>query len=371
MSERDYYEVLGVERTADAAALRKAYRSLAMKHHPDRNPDDAVAEKKFKEAKGAYEVLSDEKKRAAYDRFGHAGVSGAAQAGQAHGRGDFGDIFGDIFGDVFGGGRGGRSTRGADLQHVAELSFEQAVQGTKVVLNVPGHVHCETCQGSGAKAGTSPVRCHKCEGKGQIRMQQGFFSVQQTCPQCRGSGQFIEDPCGTCRGAGVVKQTRKISVTIPAGVDNDDVIRVRGEGQPGETGSDSGDLLVVVRVKPHAVFERHQSNLLCQMSIGFTLAALGGTLDVPTLDGFVSLKIPAGTQSEKVFRLRGKGVKSVRGGATGDLLCRVHVEVPVNLNKAQKQLLQQLADSLDGGTHNPQASSWRDRAKKFIDGLSG
>ncbi len=340
MSKRDYYEVLGVSRDVNEADLKKAYRRLAMKHHPDRNQDNAESEARFKEAKEAHDVLSDAQKRAAYDQFGHAGVDPSAGAGAGGFGGDpFGDIFGDVFGDIFGGGRrgGSRVQRGSDLRYNLELSLEDAVAGTSVNIRVPTLVNCETCAGSGAKKGTGATTCTTCGGVGQVRMQQGFFSVQQTCPNCRGQGKTISDPCTDCHGQGRTQKHKTLSVKVPAGVDNGDRIRLAGEGEAGEQGGPSGDLYVQIQVKPHPIFRREENDLMCEMPISIGTATLGGELEVPTLRGRLKLKIPAETQSGKVFRMRGKGVRSVRGGAAGDLLCRVSVETPVNLNSRQKR----------------------------------
>jgi molecular chaperone DnaJ len=376
MSKRDYYEVLGVSRDVNEADLKKAYRRLAMKHHPDRNADNAESEDKFKEAKEAYDVLSNAQKRAAYDQFGHAGVDpSAGMGGGGFGGGDFGDIFGDVFGDIFGGARrrggGPRAHRGADLRYNLELSLEEAVAGTTVDIRVPTLVNCETCDGSGAKKGTTATTCTTCGGVGQVRMQQGFFSVQQTCPNCRGQGKTISDPCPDCRGQGRVQKHKTLSVKVPAGVDNGDRIRLGGEGEAGELGGPSGDLYVQIQVRPHPIFRREENDLLCEMPISIGAAALGGELEVPSLNGRMKLKIPAETQSGKVFRMRGKGVKSVRGGITGDLLCRVHVETPVNLSSKQKELLREFEESIQGGgiKHSPQSESWMDRVKSFFDEL--
>lgn len=378
MAKRDFYEVLGVARNASEADIKKAYRRSAQKFHPDRNPDNPEAEEKFKEAKEAFEVLSDAQKRAAYDQFGHAGVDTSAAGGAGPGAGfggagNFSDIFGDVFGDIFGGGRGGGANvyRGADLRYNLELSLEEAVAGTTVKIRVPTHVICKTCDGSGAKKGTSPVTCTTCGGRGQVRIQQGFFSLQQTCPQCQGKGTMIKDPCGTCHGQGRVKEQKTLSVKIPAGVDTGDRIRLAGEGEAGENGGPSGDLYVQIKVRPHPIFTREDSDLYCEVPISFTTAVLGGELDVPTLEGRVKLKIPAETQTGKMFRLRGKGVKSVHGGAVGDLMCRVEVETPVNLNRKQKDLLEEFQRSMEegDGKHSPRTSSWFDGVKKFFEDM--
>jgi len=378
MAKRDYYEVLGVNKNASAEELKKAYRRLAMKHHPDRNPDDAEAEAKFKEAKEAYEVLSDGQKRSAYDQFGHAGVdpNAAAGAGGFGGGGaGFADIFGDVFGDIFGGGgRGGRAYRGADLQYNLRITLEEAVRGTTVEIKIPTTKECPSCDGSGAKPGTSKKTCPTCQGQGAVRVQQGFFSIQQPCPECHGAGEIIEDPCDECHGAGRVETQKTLSIKIPAGVDTGDRIRHAGEGAPGEQGGPAGDLYVLIEVKPHPIFKRDDADLLCDMPISFVAAALGGEIEVPTLDGRVSLKIPAETQTGKVFRMRGKGVRPVRGGPTGDLMCRVHVETPVNLTKEQRELLEAFERSLGEGKgerHRPREHSWLDSVKRFFDDLRG
>lgn len=375
MAKQDYYELLGVARNASEAELKKAYRRLAMKHHPDRNPDDAEAEGKFKEAKEAYDVLSDARKRAAYDQFGHAGVDAAAAGGWGQGgfrSANFSDIFDDVFGDIFG-ARAGRSAvhRGADLRYDLELSLEDAVRGATVKVRVPTHVTCKTCDGSGAKKGTSPVTCTTCGGQGQVRMQQGFFSIQQTCPRCRGSGRIISEPCADCHGQGRVKETKTLSVKIPPGVDTDDRIRLTGEGEAGANGGPPGDLYVQIHVKPHPIFVREGNDLHCEMPISFVTAALGGEISVPTLEGRVMLKVPAETQTGKLFRLRGKGVRSVQGGGLGDLLCRVVVETPVNLSGSQKTLLHEFENSLGDKNekHSPRARSWLDGVKKFFEDL--
>lgn len=380
MAKRDYYEVLGVSKSVDDAELKKAYRRLAMKHHPDRNPDNEEAEIKFKEAKEAYEVLSDAEKRATYDQFGHAAFEGGSAGrggagGFGGGAGGFGDIFGDMFGDIFGGGGGGgrqRQRRGADLRYKLELSLEEAVQGTEVNITVPRMSTCKTCAGSGSKPGSSPSQCGTCHGQGQVRIQQGFFSVQQTCPQCHGKGQVVTDPCNDCHGQGRIKENKKLSVKIPAGVDEGDQIRLSGEGEGAGSGGVNGDLYVSVSLKEHPIFTREGVDLHCNVPISYSTLALGGELEVPTLEGRAKLKIPAGTQSGKMFRLRNKGVKNVRNaGFVGDLYCEVNVETPINLTKRQKELLQELDQTIvDGGSkHNPQNSSWSDKIKSFLDDL--
>ena len=374
MAKRDYYEVLGVSRTASADEIKKAYRRLAMKHHPDRNKDDETAEAKFKEAKQAYEVLSDADKRATYDRFGHDAVSGGPGGMGGYSAEGFGDIFGDVFGDIFGGGRqrGSQVFRGADLGYELRLDLEKAVSGDSVTIDVPTQVTCDSCSGSGAKKGSDPVKCSTCGGAGQVRMQQGFFSIQQTCPNCKGAGTTISDPCSACHGRGRVHKTKTLSVKVPAGVDNGDRIRLSGEGEAGRNGGPPGDLYVEIRVKPHKIFTRDGANLACEVPISVATAALGGEVELPTLDGNVALKVPAGTQSGKVFRLRGKGVATVRDPRIGDLFAKVAVETPVNLTAEQRDLLSQFEDSIRAGgeKHSPRAGGWLDTVKRFFDRIS-
>ena len=375
MSKRDYYEVLGVSKGSDEKEIKKAYRRVAMKYHPDRNPDAPDAEDKFKEASEAYEILSDREKRAAYDQYGHAGVDPQMGGGGFQG-GNFSDIFGDVFGDIFGGGGGrgggrGGPQRGSDLRYTLDISLEHAVKGTTVKIRVPTLVACEPCDGSGSKPGSSTSNCGTCNGMGQVRMQQGFFQVQQTCPNCRGKGKVISDPCTSCRGQGRVEETKTLSVKVPPGVDTGDRIRLSGEGEAGPDGGPPGDLFVQISVQAHEIFERDGKHLYCEVPINFADAALGGELEVPTLDGRVKLKIPAETQTGKLFRLRGKGVKPVRGGAVGDLLCRVEVETPVSLNKRQKELLEEFQETMaDSGTrHSPRQSTWFEGVKNFFDDM--
>lgn len=374
MAKRDYYEILGVARDASEADIKKAYRRVAMKYHPDRNPDDPKAEDKFKEASEAYEVLSDTEKRAAYDQFGHDAVSGGGFGGGQGGAGfgSFSDIFGDVFGDIFGGGGRGRGgpARGADLQYNLDLDLEDAVRGTTVKIRVPTLVHCEECDGSGARKGSQPVTCSTCNGMGQVRMSQGFFQVQQTCPNCRGRGKIITDPCPSCHGVGRREEAKTLSVKVPAGVDNGDRIRLSGEGEAGPAGGPPGDLYVQIRVREHEIFQRDGRNLYCEVPISIVDAALGGELEVPTLAGKVKLKVPPETQTGRLFRLRGKGVNSVRGGGPGDLLCRVVVETPVKLNARQKELLEQLKRELEDNHHSPKQTSWFEGVKKFFDGFT-
>ncbi|MDO8300335.1 molecular chaperone DnaJ [Lacisediminimonas sp.] len=376
MAKRDYYEVLGLAKNASDEEIKKAYRKLAMKHHPDRNPDSKGAEDKFKEAKEAYEMLSDAQKREAYDRYGHAGVDpNVAGGGGFGGNGSFADAFGDIFGDIFGGGAraGGRAGpqvfRGADLRYNLEISLEQAANGFDTSIRVPSWDSCDTCHGSGAKPGTSPVACTTCGGQGQVRMQQGFFSIQQTCPKCHGTGKIIPEPCATCSGAGRIKRNKTLEVKIPAGIDDGMRIRSTGNGEPGTNGGPAGDLYVEVHIKAHAVFQRDGDDLHCEMPISFAKAALGGDIEVPTLAGKVSFTIPEGTQSGKTFRLRSKGIKGVRSGYPGDLFCHVVVETPVKLTDRQKDILREFEEltSEGGARHSPQSKSWKDKVKEFFE----
>lgn len=371
MAKRDYYEILGVERGASEQEIKKAYRRIAMKYHPDRNPDDKNAEDKFKEATEAYEVLSNEQKRGAYDQYGHAGVDPNSGFGGGQGFGNFSDIFGDVFGDIFGGGGGGRRrggpARGSDLQYNLQLDLEQAVRGDTVKITIPTLVNCDPCDGSGAREGSTPTTCSTCGGVGQVRMQQGFFAVQQTCPSCQGRGKVISDPCQSCHGQGRVQEEKTLSVKVPPGVDTGDRIRLAGEGEAGAEGGPPGDLYVQIIVREHDIFQRDGKHLYCEVPISFVDAALGGELEVPTLDGRVKLKVPAETQTGKLFRVRGKGVTPVRGGGTGDLLCRVVVETPVKLNVRQKELLRELQESLNDDAHSPRKTSWFESVKGFFD----
>ncbi len=374
MSKKDYYEVLGVNRDASEEDIKKAYRKLAMKFHPDRNPDNPKAEEHFKEAKEAYETLSDGQKRAAYDQYGHA----AFEAGGMGGGGGFGGFgaggagfdFGDIFGDIFGGGRGGRSQahRGADLRYNMEITLEEAARGAEKQIRIPVMEECETCNGSGAKPGTSPTTCQTCGGHGQVRMQQGFFSIQQTCPRCHGSGKQISSPCKDCQGTGRVKKHKTLEIKIPAGIDTGMRLRHSGHGEAGTQGAPHGDLYVEIHIKPHSVFERDGDDLHCEMPISFATAALGGEIEIPTLDGSARIKIPAETQSGKIFRLRGKGIKGMRTHAYGDLHCHVVVETPANLTERQKELLREFEaiSQEDAALHSPRAKSWMSKVKEFF-----
>jgi molecular chaperone DnaJ len=371
MAKRDYYEVLGLAKGASEDDIKKAYRKLAMKYHPDRNPDDKAAEDKFKEASEAYEVLSDGQKRAAYDRMGHAAFEGMGAGGGAggFGGGNFQDIFnnfGDIFGDMFSRGGGQqqqqRQRRGADLRYALELTLEEAVKGIKKTISFTAPAACEACDGKGTKNPEDVVTCGTCHGAGQVRMQQGFFSVQQACPTCRGRGKVIKNPCNVCHGRGVSERSKTLEVNIPAGVDTGQRIRISGEGEAGGIGVQNGDLYVEVVVREHPVFQRDGADLYMDVPISFTDAALGKEVEIPTLDGRVSLKIPEGTQTGRLFRLRGKGVKPVQTTMVGDLLCRVVVETPVNLTARQKELLKELQATMDNdGQQSPHKKSFFDR----------
>ncbi|HDS4100748.1 TPA: molecular chaperone DnaJ [Proteus mirabilis] len=377
MAKRDFYEVLGLSKTADEKEIKRAYKRLAMKYHPDRNQGDKDSESKFKEIKEAYEVLSDPQKRAAYDQYGHAAFEQGGfggQGGGGFGGADFSDIFGDVFGDIFGGGRRQqRAARGSDLQYNMDLTLEEAVRGITKEIRIPTLETCDKCHGSGAKEGTSAETCSTCHGAGQVHLRQGFFTVQQPCPTCHGRGKVIKEPCSKCHGDGRVERYKTLSVKIPAGVDTGDRIRLSGEGEAGEQGAPAGDLYVQVHVRQHHIFERDGNNLYCEVPINFAVAALGGEIEVPTLDGRVKLKIPAETQTGKMFRMKGKGVKSVRSHGVGDLMCRVVVETPVKLNEKQKQLMEQLGESFGGkggGKNTPRSKSFLDGVKKFFDDLT-
>jgi len=372
MAKRDYYQVLNVQKNASEEELKKAYRRLAMKYHPDRNPDNKQAEENFKEVKEAYEILSDPQKRAAYDQFGHAGIDDTMGGAGFGGFGGFGDI-GDIFESVFGGGARGGSQgvyRGNDLRYDLSLSLEEVAGGTEVKIRVPTQAACDTCHGSGAKPGSSPKICPRCGGHGQVRITRGFFSVQQTCPSCRGTGKIIQAPCPRCHGGGRIQEHKTLSVKVPPGVDSGDRIRLSGEGEAGVSGGPPGDLYVQVNVRPHPIFTRENNHLFCEVPISIVSAALGGELEAPTLNGRVLLKIPPETQTGKQFRIRGKGVKPVRGGLAGDLHCRVVVETPVNLTPQQKELLREFEKSMHKSKrHSPKQSSWLDGVKKFFEDM--
>ena len=372
MAKRDYYEVLGVNRDASDEDIKKSYRKLAMKFHPDRNPDNPKAEEHFKEAKEAYEVLSDPKRRPAYDSYGHAGVeTSAAGAGAGAGFSNFADAFGDIFGDIFNGSRGARSQvfRGADLRYNLEITLEQAAHGFETKIRIPTMAGCTTCSGSGARAGSKPQSCPSCHGAGQVRMTQGFFSIQQTCPRCHGTGKIVPNPCAACSGTGRVKNQKTLAVKIPAGVDEGDRVRLSGEGESGVNGGPAGDLYVQVHIKPHPVFQRDHDDLHCEMPVSFATAALGGEIDIPTLDGSARIRVPLETQSGKTFRLRGKGIKGVRSQTHGELFCHVVVETPVNLTGRQQELLREFEaiSQKDTARHNPRAKSWLEKVKEFFE----
>lgn len=376
MSKRDYYEILGVNKGASDDELKKAYRRLAMKYHPDRNPDDKNAEAQFKEAKEAYEILSDPNKRAAYDQYGHAGVDPSMGHGGFGGGGfDFGNIFEEIFrgGGGFGGNGGGRGSRnqvyrGADLRYDLEISLEEAAKGSQTRIRIPTEINCATCKGSGAKPGTSPKTCGTCKGSGQVRMQQGFFSVQQSCPHCHGSGKVIEDACSDCHGRGRKRENKTLEIKIPAGVNEGDRIRLSGEGEAGVNGGPAGDLYVQISLRQHELFTRDADDLHCEIPITMATAALGGDIDVPTLDGTASLRIPDETQTGKIFRLRGKGITGMRSGVAGNLYVHVVVETPVNLSHDQKELLRQFQQSLGERPdhHSPKEGGWQQKLKNFF-----
>ena len=381
MAKKDYYEVLGLKKGASENDIKRAYKRLASKHHPDKNQGSKEAEEKFKEINEAYEVLGDDQKRAAYDQYGHAAFEqggGAGGFGGGFGGADFGDMFGDIFGDIFGGGGGGggrgrqRVVRGEDLRYDLEITLEEAVKGITKDIQINTLVHCDSCGGSGAEKGSKVETCPHCHGSGRIRRQQGFFVSESICPTCHGSGKKIEKPCRSCHGEGRVHKKENLSVKIPAGVDTGNQLRLAGKGAAGENGAPAGDLYVVIHVREHNIFERDGNNLYCEVPISFATAALGGEIEVPTLDGRVKLKIPAETQTGKLFRMRGKGVSSTRSGYAGDLICRIVVETPVNLTSEQKELLQKLEESLQGkdlSKHAPKSSGFLDGVKKFFDNL--
>jgi molecular chaperone DnaJ len=371
MSKRCYYEVLGVARSANNDELKKSFRRLAMKCHPDRCPDDPAAQDKFKEAKEAYEILSDQRKRSMYDQHGHAAFEHGGGNGTGGFNGDVGDIFGDIFSDIFGGMGGGRARarRGSDLRYLIELDLEEAVFGIERQIEVPTLVECGSCGGSGSQGGKTST-CATCHGHGRVRMQNGIFSIQQACPHCAGTGKVIANPCRECSGEGRVHDERTLSVKIPAGVDSGDRIRLTGQGEAGPGGTVPGDLYVEVRVREHAIFQRDGDDLHCEIPIRFGQAALGADLKVPTLDGEAHITMPPETQTGKLFRLRGKGVKSVRSGRTGDLLCRVVIETPIRLTIEQRDLLHQFDATFSGegaAAHSPRNTSWLDGVKRFWD----
>ena len=379
MAKRDFYEVLGVAKGASEDEIKKAYRKLAMKYHPDRNPNDKTAEEKFKEVKEAYEVLSDDNKRQAYDRFGHAGVDPNGMGGMGGGMGGdpFGRVFGDIFGDIFGGGMGGmggmggrgasQAYRGSDLRYNLEISLEEAAKGCQKTIRVPAWNKCSSCGGSGAKKGTSPTTCTTCNGQGQVRMQQGFIQVHQTCPHCHGTGKTIKEPCPDCHGQGYTRTNKTLEVSIPKGIDEGMRIRSAGNGEPGQNGGPAGDLFGEIHIKHHPVFPRDDDDLHCEIPISFGKAALGGDIEVPTLDGKVSFHVPTGTQTGRTFRLKGKGIKGVHSYHPGDLFCHVRVETPVNLTEEEKNLLRKFEELIaKDAKHSPQHKSWMDKLKDLF-----
>ena len=360
MSKRDYYEVLGISRTAGDGEVKSAFRKLAMKYHPDRNPGDHTAEERFKETAEAYAVLADAEKRSQYDRFGHAAVSNTSSGGSGFDPtifADFGDLFGclgDMFGfaDAFGGRRGG-GQRGADLRYDLEISFEEAARGTETAIQIPRQETCSTCRGSGAAPGSSPSICQHCQGQGQVRSQQGFFTVARTCPYCRGTGRIISRPCSSCRGGGRVARERKLTVKIPAGIATGQQLRLQGEGESGGAGGRPGHLFVVVHVQPHEFFRREGVNLFCEIPVNFTTLALGGTIQVPTLDGVEDVRIAEGTQTGTTLRLQGMGMPDVGGKGTGDLFATVQVQTPKKLSREQRHLIEQLAKALPDEKFQP------------------
>jgi len=380
MAKRDYYEVLSVAKNATDEDIKKAYRKLAMKYHPDRNQGDGAkkSEESFKEVKEAYEMLSDAQKRAAYDQHGHAGVDpsmGGARGGPGQeGFGGFAEAFGDIFGDIFGGaggrrGGGGQQVyRGNDLSYAMEISLEEAAHGKETQIRIPTWDTCDTCKGSGAKPGTSPKTCSTCSGAGTVHMRQGFFSIQQTCPHCKGSGKIIPEPCLTCNGAGKIKRQKTLEVKIPAGINEGMRIRSAGNGEPGTNGGPAGDLYIEIRIKPHDIFERDGDDLHCTVPVSMTTAALGGAIEVPTLGSKAEIELPEGTQHGKTFRLRGKGIKGIRSTYPGDLYCHINVETPVKMTEHQRKLMKELDESFKfaGDRHSPNAKSWTDRVKDLF-----
>ena len=375
-TKRDFYDILGVPKNATDDEIKKSYRKLAMKYHPDRNQGDATAEVKFKEAKEAYEMLSDAEKRAAYDQFGHAGVDPNMRGGPggAGGFGGFGESFGDIFGDIFGQtrrqqGAGGKQVfRGNDLSYAMDITLEEAAMGKESQIRIPSYEECTTCSGTGAKPGTSVKTCGTCQGQGVVQMRQGFFSVQQTCPHCRGSGKTITDPCTPCHGQGKVKKQKTLEIKIPAGIDDGMRIRSSGNGEPGTNGGPPGDLFIEIRLQKHDVFQRDGDDLHCAVPISFTTAALGGEIAVPTLSGEAAIDLPEGTQTGKQFRLRGKGIKGVRSSFPGDLYCHITVETPVKLSEHQRKILKELDESLKkgGDKHKPSEAGWADKLKNLF-----
>ncbi|WP_367670479.1 molecular chaperone DnaJ [Sodalis-like secondary symbiont of Drepanosiphum platanoidis] len=370
MSKSDYYQILGISKNANEREIKRAYKRLAIKFHPDRNPGNSSSEEKFKEIKEAYEVLNNSEKRAAYDKYGHSAFEQNSMGNESE-TSDFNDIFGDVFGDIFG-NKQKTSNRGRDLQYNIELTLEEVVKGITKEIRIPILDICKMCNGSGSHPGTSSVSCSTCHGQGQIQMRQGFFAVQQTCPTCRGKGKIIKHPCNICNGRRRIEKLKLISIKIPSGIDTGDKIRLSGKGEAGEQGMPFGDLYVQIKIKKHHIFNRKENNLYCEVPINFSIASLGGEIEVPTLDGRVKLKIPSETQTGKLFRIYNRGVKSVRNGFKGDLFCKVIVETPVKLNKYQKKLLKNLSDSFKGpnGIQNiPKSKNFFDIVRKFFDDL--
>ncbi len=382
MAKRDYYETIGVSKGASAAEIKKAFRKKAMELHPDRNQDNPNAEAQFKEVNEAYEVLKDEQKKAAYDRFGHAafenggGGAGGFRGGHAHGdfSSAFSDVFDDLFGDFMGGGtraRGQRASRGSDLRYNLTITLEEAYEGKQATISVPGSVACDTCNGSGAEGGAEPATCPTCSGQGKVRAQQGFFTVERTCPTCGGKGQIIKNPCGACAGAGRLRKDRTLNVNIPAGVETGTRIRLAGEGEAGLRGGPAGDLYIFIEVADHQIFERDGQNLFCRIPVSMTTAALGGEIEAPTLDGGrTRVKVPVGVQSGKQLRLRSKGMPALRGAGSGDLYIELHVETPVNLTSRQKELLAEF-EELGSKNNNPESHDFFSKVKSFWDGMTG
>ena len=378
MAKKDFYKVLGVDRNASADDLKKAYRKQAMKYHPDRNPDDKTAEHQFKEANEAYDVLKDDQRRAAYDRYGHAAFE---QTGAAGGRqGDFGfqtgfgDIFEEMFSEFMGGGRGGgrkAASRGSDLRYNMRISLEEAFKGKDATIRVPTTVSCESCRGSGAEKGSKPANCRACRGAGRVRMQQGFFTVERTCPTCHGAGKVIERPCHDCSGSGRLRRQQRLTVTIPAGVEEGTRMRLAGKGEAGLRGAPAGDLYVFLSIKPHDLFQRDGADIYCQVPIPMTRAALGGHVEVPTVDGGrARVSIPPGTQSGHRFRLRGKGMSVLRSQQRGDMYIQAEVETPVDLTRKQRELLQEFETAGGGRTHSPESEGFFTKVKELWDDLT-
>ena len=377
MSKRDFYDILGVSRTADARELKSAYRKLAMKYHPDRNPGDEKAEKAFKDVNEAYNILKDDQQRAAYDQYGHAAFEGGGGQGGGAGSFDFGGGFADIFEEMFGGFGGGRraggAQRGADLRYNMQISLEDVFQGKSTEIKIPSAVKCQSCQGSGAQKGTQPENCGQCKGHGRVRVQQGFFTMERACPACGGQGKVIKSPCGSCHGAGQIQKEKTLQVKIPAGIDEGNRIRLSGEGEPGQKGGSAGDLYIFVTIEPHTIFQRDEANIYCRVPLSMVKAALGGSLEVPTIDGGrARLTIPDGTQSKQQFRLSGKGMPVLHSHQRGDMFVEVAVETPVHLTKRQRELLQEFAsEASDDHSNSPQSRGFFDRAKEFWDDLTG